>query len=85
MVQAFGNGSSGSIAAQDGAKVSELCRKHGMSEATLYRWKAKSGGMTVSDLRRLKDPEAGNPQLKRLLADAMLDTAGPKALCAKNA
>jgi putative transposase len=57
-----------------GAKVSELCRKHGMSDATLYKWKAKYGGMTVSELRRLK----------RLLADAMLDNAGLKGLLAKN-
>ena len=54
-----------------GAKVSELCRKHGMSDATLYKWKAKYGGMTVSEL-------------KRLLADAMLDNAGLKGLLAKN-
>ena len=56
-----------------GAKVSELCRKHGMSDATLYKWKAKYGGMTISELRRLKDLEAENAALKRLLADAMLD------------
>ena len=67
-----------------GAKVSELCRKHGMSDATLYKWKAKYGGMTVSELRRLKDLEAENSELKRLLADAMLDNAGLKGLLAKN-
>lgn len=61
-----------------GAKVSELCRKHGMSDATLYKWKAKYGGMTVSELRRLKDLETENAELKRLLADAMLE----RALCA---
>ena len=66
-----------------GAKVSELCRKHGMSDATLYKWKAKYGGMTVSELRRLKDLEAENSELKRLLADAMLDNAGLKGLLAK--
>ena len=59
-----------------GAKISELCRKHGMSDATFYKWKAKYGGMTVSGLRRLKDLEAENAELKRLLADAMLDNAG---------
>ena len=58
-----------------GAKVSELCRKYGMSDATLYKWKAKYGGMQVSDLRRLKDLEAENAELKRLLADSMLDNA----------
>ena len=67
-----------------GAKVSELCRKHGMFDATLYKWKAKYGGMTVSELRRLKDLEAENSELKRLLADAMLDNAGLKGLLAKN-
>ena len=67
-----------------GAKVSELCRKHGMSDATLYKWKAKYSGMTVSELRRLKDLEAENSELKRLLADAMLDNVGLKGLLAKN-
>ena len=67
-----------------GAKVSELCRKHGMSDATLYKWKTKYGGMTVSELRRLKDLETENAELKRLLADAMLDNAGLKGLLAKN-
>jgi len=67
-----------------GAKVSELCRKQGMSDATLYKWKAKYGGMTVSELRRLKDLEAETAELKRLLADAMLDNAGLKGLLAKS-
>lgn len=69
---------------RDIPKVSELCRKHGMSDATLYKWKAKYGGLTVSELRRLKDLEAENSELKRLLADAMLDNAGLKGLLAKN-
>lgn len=67
-----------------GAKVSDLCRKHGMSDATLYKWKAKYGGMMISELRRLKDLEAENAALKRLLADAMLDNAGLKGLLARN-
>jgi len=67
-----------------GAKVSDLCRRHGMSTATLYKWKARYGGMTVSELRRLKALEAENAELKRLLADAMLDNAGLKGLLAKN-
>lgn len=65
-------------------KSSELCRKYGMSDATLYKWKAKYGGMTMSELRRLKDLEVENTELKRLLADAMLDNSGLKGLLAKN-
>ena len=61
-----------------------LCRKHGMSDATLYKWKSKYGGLQVSELRRLKELEAENAELKRLLADAMLDNAGLKGLLAKN-
>ena len=67
-----------------GAKVAELCRKHGMSDATLYKWKSRYGGMQVSELRRLKDLDAENAELKRLLADAMLDNSGLKGLLAKN-
>jgi len=67
-----------------GAKVSELCRKHGMSDATFYKWKAKYGGLQVSDIRRLKDLEAENGKLKKLLAETMLDNAGLKGLLAKN-
>ena len=67
-----------------GAKAPELCRKQGMSDATLNNWKAKYGGMTVSELRRLKDLEAENSELKRLLADAMLDNAGLTGLLAKS-
>jgi len=63
-----------------GAKVSELCRKHGMSSATFYAWKAKHGGMDVSDAKRLKALEDENAKLKRLHADAMLDDAGLKDL-----
>ena len=67
-----------------GAKVSELCRTHGMSDATFYTWKAKYGGLQVSDVRRLKDLEAENSKLKKLLAEQMLDNAGLKGLLAKN-
>jgi putative transposase len=67
-----------------GAKVAELCRKPGMSDATLYKWKAKYGGLQVSELRRLKDLESENAELKRLLADTMLDNAGLKGVLAKN-
>ena len=66
-----------------GAKAAELCRKHGMSEATLYNWKAKYGGMEVSEAKRLRALEEENSKLKRLLADAMLDNASLKDLLAK--
>ena len=59
-----------------GAKVSELGRKHGMSDATFYKWKAKYGGLQVSDVRRLKVLETENGKLKKLLAEQMLDNAG---------
>ena len=55
-----------------GAKVSELCRKHGMSDASFYKWKAKYGGLQVSEVRRLKDLEVENGKLKKLLAEQML-------------
>jgi putative transposase len=66
-----------------GAKTSELARKHGVSEATLYNWKSKYGGLEVSEARRLKALEAENAKLKRLLADTMLDNAGLKDLLSK--
>lgn len=66
-----------------GASVADVCRKHGMSSATFYAWKAKYGGMDVSEAKRLKALEAENAKLKRLYADAMLDNAGLKDLLAK--
>jgi putative transposase len=66
-----------------GVKTAELCRKHGISEATFYNWKSKFGGMDVSEARRLKALEAENAKLKRLLADAMLDNAALKDLLGK--
>jgi putative transposase len=66
-----------------GAKTADVCRKHGISEATFYNWKSKFGGMDVSEARRLKTLEAENARLKRLLADAMLDNAALKDLLAK--
>jgi putative transposase len=66
-----------------GAKTADLCRRHGMSEATIYNWKAKFGGMEVCEARRLKALEYENGKLKKLLADAMLDNAGLKELLAK--
>ena len=59
--------------AQAGMKVEELCRKHGISSATYYSWKAKFGGMTVSEAMRLKTLEAENSKLKRLVAELNLD------------
>lgn len=64
--------------AEAGMKVAELCRKHGISDATYYNWKAKFGGMTVSEAQRLKALEAENARLKRLLAESMLDNAALK-------
>ncbi len=61
-----------------GSAVKEIIRRHGISEQTFYRWKAKFGGMDVSDARRLKELETENAKLKRLLADAMLDNAALK-------
>jgi putative transposase len=66
-----------------GAKAGDLARKHGISEATLYNWKAKFGGMDVSDARRLKALEEENSKLKKLLADTMLDNTALKELLAK--
>ena len=66
-----------------GAKAADLCRKYGMSEATLYNWKAKYGGMEVSDARRLKALEDENAKLKKLLAEAMLDASALRDLLSK--
>ena len=66
-----------------GVATADLCRKHGVSSATFYKWKAKYGGLDVSDAKRLKGLEDENAKLKRLLADAMLDKVGLKELLAK--
>jgi putative transposase len=66
-----------------GAKAADLCRRHGISEATFYNWKSKFGGMDVSEAKRLKALEGENAKLKRLLADAMLDNAALKDLLSK--
>jgi len=58
-----------------GSKTADVCRKHGISGATFYKWKAKYGGLDVSDARRLKTLEDENRRLKKLLAEAMLDNA----------
>ncbi len=66
-----------------GAKVADLCRKHGISEATFYNWKAKYGGMEVSEAKRLKVLEEENAKLKKLLAEQMLDAAALRELLTK--
>lgn len=67
-----------------GMKTEEVCRTHGISPATFYKWKAKFGGMDVSDARKLKTLETENARLKRLLADQMLDNVILKDLLGKN-
>ncbi|WP_156361648.1 IS3 family transposase [Sphingomonas sp. Leaf67] len=69
--------------AEAGAKTADLARRHGVSEATIYNWKAKYGGLEVSEARRLRELESENARLKRLLADAMLDQAALKDLLGK--
>jgi putative transposase len=66
-----------------GGKTADLARKHGVSEATLYNWKAKYGGMGVSEARRLKQLEEENAKLKKLLAEAMLDASALRELLSK--
>jgi putative transposase len=66
-----------------GASTADVCRKHGISSATFYKWKAKFGGLDVSDARRLKALEDENAKLKRLLADAMLDNVMLKDIASK--
>ena len=66
-----------------GGKTGDLARKHGISEATLYNWKAKYGGMDVSDAKRLRALEDENRKLKKLLAESMLDQAALKELLTK--
>ena len=66
-----------------GAKVADLARIHGISEATLYNWKAKYGGLDVSEAKRLKSLEDENVKLKKILADQMLETAALRELLSK--
>jgi putative transposase len=67
-----------------GATTSDVCRRHGISSATFYKWKAKYGGLEVSDAKRLRSLEDENRRLKKLLAEAMLDVAMLKDIAAKN-
>jgi putative transposase len=66
-----------------GVATAEVCRRHGVSSATFYKWKAKFGGMDVSEARRLNALEDENTKLKRMLADAMLDNVALKDLLGK--
>jgi len=66
-----------------GASTADVCRKHGISSATFYKWKAKFGGMDVSDAKRLRSLEDENARLKKLLADTMLDNAMLKEIASK--
>ena len=66
-----------------GVPVADLCRKHGLSSPTFYKWKATLGGLDVSEARRLKALEDENAKLKRMLADAMLDNVALKDLLGK--
>ena len=67
-----------------GMRTAEVCRKHGISPNTFYKWKAKYGGLDISDARKLKGLETENARLKRLLADARLDNMVLKDLLGKN-
>ena len=67
-----------------GAKVADLCRKHGMTDATFYNWKSKYSGMTVSDLKKLKALEEENRRLKQIVGEQALDIRALKDLLSKN-
>jgi putative transposase len=66
-----------------GAKTADVCRRHGISDASFYKWKAKYGGLEVSEAKRLKVLEDENAKLKKLLAEAMLDNAMLKDIASK--
>jgi putative transposase len=70
--------------AEAGMPIVELCRRHGISDATYYNWKAKYGGMTVSDAKKLKQLEDENRRLKHIVADLSLDNQALKAIVSKN-
>ncbi len=69
---------------QAGLSAAELCRKHGISDATFYKWRSKYGGMEVSDAKKLKNLEDENRRLKKLLAEQMLDNSTLKEMLTKN-
>ena len=67
-----------------GVSVDDLCRKHGVSNATFYKWRSRYGGMEISDARKLKALEEENRKLKKLLAESMLDASTLKEVLGKN-
>ena len=69
--------------ADAGAKVQDICRQHGISDATYYKWKSKYGGMEASDIKRLREVEAENSKLKRMFADLALENRALKDLIEK--
>jgi putative transposase len=69
---------------QAGLSASELCRRHGISDATFYNWRSKYGGMDVSDAKKLKALEAENAKLKKLLAESVMDVSTLKEMLGKN-
>jgi putative transposase len=69
---------------QAGFSAAELCRKHGVSDATFYKWRSKYGGMEASDAKRLRSLEDENAKLKKLLAEATLDVATLREMLGKN-
>jgi putative transposase len=70
--------------AESGIKIDDLCRKHGVSQGTFFRWKSKYGGMDVSDLRKMKDLEAENSRLKRIVANFALENEAMREVLKKN-
>jgi putative transposase len=70
--------------AEAGAKVSELCRRHGISDATFYTWRSKYGGLEISEMRRLRQLEEENRRLKSIVADQALDIRALKDVLSKN-
>ena len=69
---------------EGGAKNQDLCRKHGITEQTFYRWRSKYGGMQISEAKRLREVETENRKLKQLLAEAHLDNAALKEVLSRN-
>ena len=69
--------------ADAGVKVQDICRQHGISDATYYKWKSKYGGMEASDIKRLREVETENSKLKRMFADLALENRAPKDLIEK--